>query len=120
MPTGVEHVEAALECIQSASEATGKLADTGEGWSTQAVARLEATGALLRETVDRFYLKTKVGVPFARRCEEAARALQALLAELIARPAPDAQERLDAALETLEKAAKTLDERSQMKGMAIT
>ena len=117
MPTGVEHVEAALECIQSASEAAGKLADAREGWSTQAVARLEATGALLRGTVDRFYLKTKVGVPFARRCEEAA---QALLAELMAQPAKDAQERLDAALETLEKAAKTLDERSQMKGMAIT
>jgi hypothetical protein len=46
--------------------------------------------------------------------------LDALLAEQSAQPTPDGQGRLDAALEALEKAVRTLDERSMMKGMAIT
>ncbi len=42
------------------------------------------------------------------------------LAELSAQPSSDAQQRLTAALDGLEKAARTLDERSQMQGTVIT
>jgi len=59
-------------------------------------------------------------LPFARRCEEEARLLDGLLAELGAQDTSDLQPRLVAAMEALVKAARTLDERSLMQGMAIT
>lgn len=120
MPQGVEHVEAALKRIQSVTDAIGELGGVEEGWRAEAVARLTATADLLRTTTDRFFLKSKLCLPFAGRCEQEAGKLDALTAELRAQPAADGQSRLDAALEALEKAAKTLDERSRMQGMAIT
>ena len=132
MPQGPEHVEAALKLIQSASDRLSagtqfpKLEGVREDWRSEAVARLSSTAALLRATMDRFFLKTRLCLPFARRCEDEARKLDALLAELSAQPAADAggncapAQRLNAALQALEQAAKTLDERSLMQGMAIT
>ena len=117
---GSEHVETALKLVRSASSTIGRLDGVEEGWKTEAVARLAASEALLSATADRFFLKTKVCLPFARKCEETASAMNALLAETSAQPAADAQQRLTVALEALEKAARTLDERSQMRGMAIT
>ena len=117
---GLEHVEQALERIQSATDAVGKLAGLDENWRTGALARLAATADLLRGTMDRFFLKTRMCLPFARKCEQAAVKLDAVLVELSAGPASDAQPRLTVALEALEKAARTLDERSLMQGMAIT
>lgn len=120
MPQGLEHVEAALELIQSAGDGIGTLGDVEEGWRNEAVARLTSTADLLRATTGRFFLKTRLCLPFAARCEDEAKTLHALLVELRARPAPDGQTRLDAALDALGQAAKTLDERSLMQGMAIT
>jgi hypothetical protein len=120
MPQGLEHVESALKLIQSASDTIGKLGGVEEGWKNEAVARLSSTTALLRALMDRFFLKTKLCLPFAGKCEDEASRLDALLAELCAQPASDGQNRLDLALGALEKAAKTLDERSLMQGMAIT
>jgi hypothetical protein len=111
MPQGPEYVEAALGRIQSASEAIGALQGVEAGWRNGVLERLASVEALLRGTTDRFYLKTRVCLPFARKCEEAAQALEGTLAD---------GEGLDAALEALEKAARTLDERSMMQGMAIT
>jgi hypothetical protein len=120
MPTGSEHVEAALAGIQVARDQINALEVVADGWQEEATARLDAAADLLRATMDRFYLKTRVSTPFARRCEEAISALDGLLAELSAEPDPGAQQRLSAALDALEAAARTLDERSQMRGMAIT
>ena len=121
MSKGSEHVETALKLVQGASDTIGNLNGAEEGWRTEAVARLATSISLLRATEDRFFLKTKMCLPFARKCEEAARALDALLAETSAQqPALGAQQRLAVALEALEKAARTLDERSQMRGMTIT
>ena len=117
MPQGPEYVETALEQIESASEALSALAGVEEGWKSEAQKRLASVADLLRGTMDRFFLKTRVCLPFARKCAGAAEALAALLAE---QPAAGDQERLSAALETLEKTARTLDERSIMQGMAIT
>jgi hypothetical protein len=61
-----------------------------------------------------------VSVPFARRCEEAARSIEASLPALRDNPDIDGQNDLDAALTALERSATTLDERSRMQGMAIT
>jgi hypothetical protein len=120
MPQGPEHVQEALKWMQNASTTISTLDGLEEDWATGAVARLAAASELLQGTMDRFFLKTKVCTPFAQKCEAAAKALDALLAELRAEPAADAQSRLDAALVALEKAARTLDERSLMQGMAIT
>ena len=120
MAQGVEHVEAALQLIESAADRMGKLGGLDERWRAAALARLTSAGTLLRATTDRFFLKTRLCLPFAAKCQEQAQALDALLAELDAQLAPDGQERLDAALEALGRAARTLDERSLMQGMAIT
>jgi len=120
MPQGLDLVEAALKLIQSVVDAIGELGGVEESWRAEAVARLTFTAALLRATMDRFFLKSKLCLPFAGKCEQEAIKLDALTAELRAQPASDGQDRLDAALGALEKAAKTLDERSRMQGMAIT
>ncbi len=125
-PEGVAHVEAALELVGQAGERIGKLGGVEESWRAEAVGKLHAAGQLLRGTLDRFYLKTKVCVPFARRCEEGARAVDELLAEARGQQGvgeqrgADAQVRLTAAIDKLAQAARILDERSLMQGMAIT
>ena len=120
MPKGTDHVGAALEGITSAQAKIGQLENVEEQWKGEAVARLDATDALLRGTVDRFFVKTRVCLPFARKCQDAATTLDALLDNCNALPAPEAEHRLDPALEALEKAVRVLDERSLMQGMAIT
>ena len=120
MAKGTDHVEAALELVQSTSDTIGKLDGVADGWKAGAVVRLGSIADLLGAVMDRFFLKTKMCLPFARKCEEAARTLHTLLAELSAQPSLDAQQRLTAALDGLEKAARTLDERSQMEGIVIT
>ena len=72
-PQGVAHVEAALEVIERAPARIGNLEGAEMAWQLETVGKLDATKDLLRGTLDRFYLKTKVCLPFARRCEEAAR-----------------------------------------------
>jgi len=119
-PQGVAHVEAALELAARAADRISKLGGVDEAWRTGAIDRLSATTDLLRGTTDRFYLKTRVCLPFARRCEEEARVLDGLLAGPSAQDTSDLQPRLAAAMEALVKAARTLDERSLMQGMAIT
>jgi hypothetical protein len=119
-PQGVAHVEAALELTARLAESIGRLEGADQVWRTEALGKLSATTDLLRGTLDRFYLKTRVCLPFARRCEEHARALDGLLAELDEEWHADAQTSLTAAIEKLAQAVRTLDERSLMQGMAIT
>ena len=97
-----------------ASQALGALEGVEEGWKSAAQERLASVADLLRGTTDRFFLKTRVCLPFARKCDEAAQVLGALLCE------SGDREKVPAALDALEKAARTLDERSLMQGMAIT
>ena len=120
MSEGTEHIEAALNSVQNASDAIAKLDGVEESWGTEAVARLTSCADRLRASEGRFFLKTKMCLPFARKCEETAKTLDTLLAEQVAQPTADAQQQLTAALEALDKAARTLDERSQMQGMTIT
>jgi hypothetical protein len=119
-PQGVAHVEAALELAGQASESIGKLEGVDEAWRADALGKLGAATDLLRATLGRFYLKTKVCLPFARRCQEQAQALEDLLSELANPPPTGGEQRLKTAIEALAQAARTLDERSLMQGMAIT
>ena len=131
-PPGVAHVEAALGLVERAGERIGTLGGVDEGWRAEAAGKLGAADELLRGTLDRFYLKPKVCLPFARRCEEAAQALDGLLSALGdegetgegqgagIEGGEAAQARLTAAIDKLAQAARTLDERSLMQGMAIT
>ena len=114
MPQGIEHVENTLTLIGTASQTIGALGDMA--WKTTAVAELAATAELLEAMKDRFFLKSRLCLPFAKRCEEAAQKL----ADLGAQSGSDAEAKLRAALGALSKATKTLDERSLMQGMAIT
>ena len=115
MPKGPDHVEAALARMQSAGAALDALEGVEDARKDAFQERLSAASALIEGTTDRYFLKTRVCLPFARKCEEAASALDALLAEPGAR-----EEAVEGALSALEKAARTLDERSMMQGMAIT
>jgi hypothetical protein len=122
-PQGVAHVEAALELVGRAGEQIERLEGVDEGWRAEAGRKLSEASELLRGTLDRFYLKTKVCLPFARRCEEGAHALEELLEEEgeRAREGEAGREaRLMAAIEAAAQAARVLDERSLMQGMAIT
>jgi hypothetical protein len=114
MPRGPEYVEATLAKIESISAAIGGLAGVEDGWRADARGRLAALAELLQGMGDRFFLKTRVCLPFARKCDQAAGGLEALVGE------PASQDKLEAALVLLEKAVRTLDERSMMQGMAIT
>ena len=120
IPQGVAHVEAAIALAARAADRIGELEDLDDGWQADAVGKLSATCDLLRVTLDRFYLKTKVSLPFARRCQEEARAVDGLLEEGAAVAETGGQARLTAAIERLAQAARVLDERSLMQGMAIT
>jgi hypothetical protein len=117
MPNGPEYVLSALKRIESASNKLGALDGVEPGWVQAAQGKLAAIAEMLRGMGDRFFLKTRVCLPFARKCDQAAQALDELLDDL---PAADNRPTLAAALEALEKAARTLDERSMMEGMAIT
>ena len=126
MAQGVEHVESALKLIESASDEIGKLGSVDENWKRDAMTRLTVIADRLRATRERFFLKTRLCLPFAGKCETTAQKLGALLAELSAHSAPDGEaqavelNRMSVALDALEMAVKTLDERSLMQGMAIT
>ena len=115
MPSGPEYVEATLAKVERASTAIGAPAGADAGWKSEAQERLAAVAELLRGTTDRFFLKTRVCLPFARKCDQAADKLETLAGE----QAPQ-ETALEAALAALEKAARTLDERSMMQGMSIT
>ena len=120
MPNGPEYVEATLAKIESISAAIGGLAGAEDEWKTNAQGRLAALVELLQGMGDRFFLKTRVCLPFARKCDQAAEGLEALVSELGGLSQGDGMQKLETALVVLEKAVRTLDERSMMQGMAIT
>jgi len=122
MPNGPEYVEATLAKLERASTAIGALDGVQESWKAEAQTRLVAVAELLRGMTDRFFLKTRVCLPFARKCDQAALKLEATLEALAGEQGEQAppEAALETALAALEKTARTLDERSMMQGMSIT
>ena len=84
MPNGAEYVEATLAKIEGISAAIGGLAGAEDEWKTNAQGRLDALAELLRGMGDRFFLKTRVCLPFARKCDQAAEGLESLVSEALA------------------------------------
>ena len=119
MSKGQDHVAAALAICQSVAE---QLGDSGlpQEARAEALARLGVAQGTLGEVTDRFFLRTKLCLPFAARCEEGAREVAEALEALVSHPDEGAEARLSNALATLEKAVAVLEERSAMRGMAIT
>ena len=115
MPTGEEHVQATLSLCQQAQEhlaSTSAPADAGQ--------RLAAICSTLILVSERFFIKSRLCLPFAARCEEAAKRMDAALTDWLAQPGTEASQRFESALQSLEKAARTLDDRSTTQGMTIT
>ncbi|MBC7237791.1 MAG: hypothetical protein H5T69_18265 [Chloroflexi bacterium] len=112
MPQGQEYVAEALVLCQKMAEQLSTLEGLGK-----AKERLVAVADLLQAMEGRFFLRSKLCLPFARRCKEEAERVETALAAVSAGAAPASVEE---ALRALELAAHTLDERSQMQGMAIT
>jgi len=120
MSKGQEQVQAALEICRHVSGEVLELMTVEEEWKSETARRLGCVQQVLDGVRDRFFLSTKLCLPFASRCEEEATRVHETLRLLQACPDVSAQQRFTGALEALEKAAKILEERSAMQGMAIT
>ena len=111
MPNGLDHVQATLAVCQrvlnSLEQASALDADARADLET----RLNAIQATLTAIQERFMLRSKLCLPYAARCEREAAALEVALGQGVA---------IGPALEAFDKAAKVLDERSNMQGMVIT
>lgn len=120
MTLGEEHVLRTIELCRTIAAEVAALGALDQEWRAatgECLGRIEGT---LGQVKDRFILKSKVCLPFAARCEEHARALEGGLQSLRHNPGQDAVGAFSGALDALDKAARTLDERTDMRGMAIT
>ena len=120
MTQGEEHVLRALELCRSVAGEMVTLGALDDGWRAAAVERLGHLEETLGRLKDRFILKSKVCLPFAARCEERAGALETSLSALRSTPGPDAVAAFAEALDALDRAVRTLDERTDTRSMAIT
>ena len=117
---GEEQVLRALDICHRAAGAVAALDALDEVWRSGAVERLGRLEGTLDQVKDRFIIKSKVCLPFTTRCAERAEALEQSLHALSRNPDTDATDAFAASLDALEKAVRTLDGRSDMRGMAIT
>lgn len=120
MSKGQDQVQVALEICRNVSGGVRKLTAVEEEWKAEAARRLECVQEVLDGVMDKFFLRTKLCVPFTSRCEKEARRLEETLGGLEAGPSENAQQGFNSALDALEKSAKALEDRSAMRGMAIT
>jgi hypothetical protein len=119
MSRGQEQVQNTLEICQHVLNEVRQLA-AEEGWKSDVAARLERVQGTLEGMTTKFFLKTKLSLPATAKCEQEARKLEEALRGVLAQPDGSAQQPFVAALGALEKAAKALQERANMEGMAIT
>lgn len=120
MSKGQEQTQAALEVCRKAAEAVDKAGDAEDEWNAERIGTLRRAQEALDRVMPKFFLKTKLCIPFTSRCEKAARRLDETLEELDGHPEHDVRERFTIALDALQKAAKVLEDCSDMQGMSIT
>jgi hypothetical protein len=119
MSDGQAHVETALALCRSAKEDLSALVEPDQSWVGETIARVEGIEATLEGLKDRFFVRSKLCLPFAARCVAEAEKLEQAVQGL--QPESESQVAdLAAALSALEKAVRALDGRSAMQGMAIT
>jgi hypothetical protein len=121
MTPGEEHVLRTMELCRAIAAEVAALGALDQEWRSAIGERLGRIEGTLSQVKERFILKSKVCLPFAARCEEHARALEGGLPSLtMGTSSQDAVSAFSGALDALDKAVRTLDERTDMRGMAIT
>jgi hypothetical protein len=119
MSDGQTHVETTLALCRSAKQELSALAASDGAWVSEVIARLDSIEATLEGLKDRFFVRSRLCLPFAARCvAEAEKLEQAVKAQDLEAESKAAA--LSTALSALEKAVRALDSRSAMQGMAIT
>lgn len=118
MPTGLDYVQATIALCQRLTSTLGSRRGIDQPAVDDVVARLAQVEATLTGMQDRFFLRSKLCLPFAVRCEqEAIKLEQALGAWSTGEPIPPAVQDV---LKSMEQAVKLLDDRSGAQGMVIT
>lgn len=126
MPTGLDHVLTTVALCQHLNQDMLALHGVEDVWKQRMLARLEKVRCDLAAMQDSFFLRSKLCLPFAARCEQEARKLEGLLDTLRSSAPPSSSggdETLQVfagILDALERAVKVLDERSNAQGMVIT
>ena len=120
MTPAEEHVQRTLELCRTIAADVAALGALDPEWRSATAEHLGRIEETLSQIKERFILKSKVCLPFAARCEEHARALEEGLQSLHQNPGGDAVDAFSGALDALDKAVRTLNERTDMRGMAIT
>jgi hypothetical protein len=118
MPTGLDHVQATIALCQRLSASAVALKGAEEAWTQEIAARLARVQDSLTGMQERFFLRSKLCLPFAARCEQEAKRLEQALAPGVV--SPQATRAAQQALAALEQATKVLDDRSNAQGMVIT
>ena len=88
-------------------------------WTGRYEGRMDVAETL-ENLKDRFFLRSKLCLPFAAKCARAAGEVERAILTLAASPGDTASQRLSEAIDALAKASRALDERSAMQDMAIT
>ena len=120
MSKGQDHVQASIAVCQNAAQSICGLAGAEGEWKDDAKTRLVKAEEILEGLKDRFFLRSKLCLPFAAKCARAAGEVEKAIQTLAACPDDTARQRLSEAIDSLLKAARALDERSAMQDMAIT
>ena len=120
MPKGQDHVNTAIALCQSAEQSLDGTIDAESEWKSATQTQLEDVAEALEGLKDRFFLRSKLCLPFAAKCARAASDVEKAVQALSASPDDAARQRLSEAIDALARAARALDERSAMQDMAIT
>ena len=120
MPNGKEHAQVAMASCRAMVEGVSALSGADEAWRQDASSRLQGILSTLEGLQDRFFLRSKLCLPFAARCARGAEYLANLLPALEGGADAQAPQRVSEALGALEQAVKLLDQRSSVQDMAIT
>jgi len=113
MPTGLDHVQTTIALCQRLSAVAADMEETA-----RVAVRLTQVKDKLENMQSRFFLRSKLCLPFAARCEQEARKLEQALEGSDA--GTHSARHVQALLTTLEQAVKVLDDRSAAQDMVIT
>lgn len=118
MPTGLDYVQATIALCQRLTSTLRSLQGIDQPAVEDVMARLAQVEAALTGMQDRFFLRSKLCLPFAVRCEQEAQKLEQTLGAWTADVATSRA--VQDALKAAEQAVKLLDDRSGAQGMVIT
>jgi hypothetical protein len=118
MPTGLDHVQATIALCQRLSASVSASQVVDKPAADEVATRLANAQVALAGMQDRFFLRSKLCLPFAVRCEEEAKKLEVALESWTAQT--QSSRAVHDALKSLEQAVRVLDDSSGAQGMVIT